>query len=98
MTTHTLPSRQSALKDIHCVSLSAPRIWFNWGFHDAACETRLHIRRSLVDGKIQTTSTVAIGFDRWYYYGYQAGMLAFDEGTYANDSEPAWLEFINTLH
>lgn len=95
MTMPKMPSLKTAIKKDD--SLNAPRIRFNWGFHDAACETRLHIRRSLVDGKTQTVRTVAIGFDKWYYYGYSAGMLAVDTGVYANNSDPAWSEFIAQL-
>ena len=71
---YKMPSKKAALKDIKAVSLDSPRVRFNWGFHDAAQETKLGIRRSLVDGSKQTTSTVAWGFDKWYYCGYQFGI------------------------
>jgi len=61
--------------------LCAPRIRFNWGFHDGTAEAQ---RGSLRD--------VTFHFDKVYAEGYRAGIEAFcATGTRPESSEAAWL-------
>lgn len=60
-------------------TLDAPRIRFNWGFHDGAAESRRNRIRN-----------VSRHFDRIYAEGYQAGVSAAQRGDNTDSSAPAW--------
>ncbi len=73
--------------------LRHPRIRFNWGFHDAANEAKAGRARSVSFAGEHSITAVSYAFDWWYAAGYEYGLQATAEGSYAGDSEPAWQTF-----
>ncbi len=71
-------------------SLDAPRIRFNWGYHDAAAEYKAGCPRLVVDRGEQTTRRVSMAAGSAYAYGYQAGLRDTRHGEYHGWSEKAW--------
>lgn len=60
----------------------APRVRFNWGYHDAARDTRKGIARD-----------VSGHYDDAYKAGYIYGLRDATNGTYAGDSDAAWTQY-----
>jgi hypothetical protein len=75
-------SKANPMGDTHGYhDLCAPRIRFNWGFHDGTAEAQL--------GNVRDMSG---HFDSVYAEGYRAGLAAFRAtGTRPESSEAAWL-------
>lgn len=68
-----------------------PRIVFNWGYHDAAADSRRGSPREVVESGPHNLKQVSPEFDRAFYEGYKAGRAAFVAGTYVECSEGAWI-------
>ncbi len=73
--------------------LDAPRVRFNWGYHDAAFDAKRGNARTVVATGAHTLQTVSMAFSRWYCAGYVAGLRDFAAGTYAGSSSPAWTDW-----
>ena len=70
--------------------LEAPRIRFNWGFHDATSDmTRKGYGRVLTETGEQMPHRVTKAFDAAYFEGYRRGVRV--TGSRPESSEPAWL-------
>jgi hypothetical protein len=76
-----------------------PRVRFNWGYHDAPGEIRIGIYRKYIDGPYPENAPpmkyVSYADDPAYYWGHRFGKEAAQEGTYKNNSEPAWIHFMD---
>jgi len=76
------------------------RVRFNWGFHDAAFAVRNGVANAEnnfgfaqggpLAGLTCPQDVLRKHFDRAYAQGWQGGYNAASDGTYENDSEPAW--------
>jgi len=75
--------------------LDAPRIRFNWGYHDAAREYAQGKTRELVDEGEYSPTQVPRSANEFYYLGYIAGFQDASSGEYFNDSNPAWRYFLD---
>ncbi len=70
--------------------LDAPRIRFNWGYHDAAHDHRTGHVRLLVDYGEASVKHVSFATQGAYAYGYQEGLRDARAGEYREWSEQAW--------
>lgn len=84
MTTRKTPKKSAP-------SPFGPRIVFNWGFHDAAADSRRGSPRAVVESSPHNLKQVSPEFDRAFYEGYKAGLAAFAVGTDTSCSEGAWV-------
>ena len=71
-------------------SLDAPRIRFNWGYHDAAADVELGRPRAIAQTGPQDVKTVSYAFSPYYAAGYAWGLADRRAGLYSNDSSAAW--------
>lgn len=72
----------------------APRVRFNWGFHDGARDFRDNRPRTLRLDATHDLKNVGKEFDPDYFRGYSKGLEYARAGTYAENSDPAWLEMV----
>jgi len=75
--------------------LDAPRIRFNWGYHDAAMEHRLGHLRTPVPAGEHNRDQVSPTYCQWYYEGFFAGWVDILCGEYQTNSDPAWLNYLD---
>lgn len=71
-------------------SLDAPRIRFNWGYHDARADVRLDSVREVAMTGDHTTRRVSAAFSYWYAAGYERGLRSAAAETTSTD---AWVTF-----
>lgn len=79
-------------------SLSAPRVRFNWGFHDAYSDTKRGSPRALALTGLQSVTTVTRENGPFYYEGYKRGIEWARAGRDPqNNSDAAWLDFLDDV-